>query len=70
MSLEDKLREQLPRGLRQIKILVMPHPDWEHLDWEPTLVIFYANGRSVPFQVDPEAGLTCVQIARLCVIPW
>jgi hypothetical protein len=63
MFLEDKLREQLPRGLRQIEIWVWDMP---HLDWEPTLVIFSANGRCVKFEVDPEAGLTCVQIAHLC----
>jgi hypothetical protein len=62
MFLEDKLREQLPRQLQQIEILVVPN-----LFWEPNLVIFRANGRSVEFEVDPEAGLTDVQIAQLCV---
>jgi hypothetical protein len=49
MFLEDKLREQLPRRLQQIDILVMPY-----LSWEPALVIFKASGRSVEFEVDPE----------------
>lgn len=36
-----------------------------YLSWEPALVIFKSNGRSVEFEVDPEAGLTDVQIAQL-----
>jgi hypothetical protein len=62
MFLEDKLRGQLPRQLQQLDIVVMPY-----LSWEPALVIFKANHRSVEFKVDPEAGLTDVQIAQLCV---
>jgi hypothetical protein len=65
MFLADKLRDQLPRQLQQIGILVMPTPfSWEP---EPVLVIFMANGRSVEFEVDLETGLTDMQIAHLCV---
>jgi hypothetical protein len=62
MSLEDKLREQLPRLLQQIDIIVIPY-----LSWEPALVIFKANGRSVEFDIDPATGLTDAQIAQLCL---
>jgi hypothetical protein len=64
MFLEDKLRERLPRDLRQIEIWVWDMP---RLDWESALAIFSANGRSVEFEVDPEAGLTDERIAQLCV---
>jgi hypothetical protein len=51
--------------LKKIDILLMPpcHP------WE-TIEVFFeaANGRSEEFEVDPETGLTVVQIAHLCAI--
>jgi hypothetical protein len=63
MFLEGKVRKQIPRQLQEINILVMQHPYWEQL----ALMIFRANGRCVKFEVDPEIGLTDVQIADLCV---
>ena len=63
-KLEDKLRERLPRELRQIGIFVI-----SYLPGEPATVIFTSWGRLVEFEVDPDAGrLTDVQIAHLCVI--
>ena len=53
MFLEDKLREQLPRQLRLIEIWVWDMP---HLDWEPTLVIFYANGDQCLSKSIPKPG--------------
>jgi hypothetical protein len=63
MFLEDKLRERLPRSLQQIEIVVMPR-----LPWEPASVVFTANGRSAELEVDPETGLTDVQVAHLCAV--
>jgi hypothetical protein len=60
---EDKLRDQLPPRLQQIDIVVVPcYPPWK------TVEVFFeaANGRSEEFEVDPETGLTHVQIAHLC----
>jgi hypothetical protein len=60
---EDKLRDQLPRRLQQIDIVVV----LPYLPWEPALVFFEAaNGRFEEFEVDPETGLTHVQILHLC----
>jgi hypothetical protein len=70
---EDKLRDQLPRGLQHIDIVVVP----PYLPREPAEVFFAAfeaNGLSVrsseEFEVDPEIGLTGEQIARLCARRW
>jgi hypothetical protein len=62
-NLRKELRKKLPRGLQHIEISVMP----PHLSCEPKVVIFSANGRCVELEVDPEIGLTCVDIVRLCV---
>ena len=61
MFLDDKLREQLPRQLQRVDILVMPY-----LAWERATVIFKAHGIEVDLKVDPETGLTDLQIAQLC----
>jgi hypothetical protein len=64
MFLLDIIHEQLPRQLRQrLKVIVMPH-----LSWEPATVIFEVDGRSEELTVDPETGLTELQVAHLCVI--
>jgi hypothetical protein len=69
---EDKLRDQLPRGLQHIYIVLkLPY-----LPGEPAEVFFAAfeaNGSvrsSEEFEVDPEIGLTGEQIARLCARRW
>jgi hypothetical protein len=57
---EDKLRKELPRGLQHIDIFIMP----PYLPGEPAEVFF--GERSEKFEVDPETGLTVLQIADLC----
>ena len=63
MFLKDTIREQLPRHLRRLKVIVMTHPSWE-----PATVIFEADGMSRELSVDPVVGLTGLQIAHLCAV--
>ena len=52
MFLGDMIREQLPRNLQRLKILIMPHPSWERATVE-----FELDGRSLELKdVDPETG--------------
>jgi hypothetical protein len=63
MFLGDIIREQLPRNLQRLNIVIMPH-----YSWEQATVTFEIDGQSLELEdVDPAAGLTDTQLARLCV---
>lgn len=60
---DEKLRGQLPTGLKDVEIMIFPH-----LYWEPAVVTFRARGRQAELEIDPDIGLTELQVAHLCAV--
>jgi hypothetical protein len=61
--LYDLIGQQLPRGLQDVEIVALPQLPLD----DKVTVLFRRRGRSVDLEVDPDLGLTEIQIAYLCV---